>query len=178
MGSKGVRAIIIYPMNALANDQIKRMRRLLRSYKDITFGLYNGNTEYTRGKAREQYRKNSINAEFPEPLTNEILSREEMQETPPHILITNYSMLEYMLLRPKDDAVFSSAKLHFVVLDELYVYLLEQQAWKHPCSCVVCGPDRQRQRSIYFDKCHPGRTRCRCGYCQFREKSLRRRIFS
>ena len=49
--AKGVRAIIIYPMNALANDQIKRMRRLLRSYRDITFGLYNGNTEYTRGKS-------------------------------------------------------------------------------------------------------------------------------
>lgn len=120
--AKGVRAIIIYPMNALANDQIKRMRRLLRSYKDITFGLYNGNTEYKKGKAHEQYCKNSINAEFPEPLANEILSREEMQETPPHILITNYSMLEYMLLRPKDDAVFSSAKLHFVVLDEAHIY--------------------------------------------------------
>ena len=119
---KGVRAIIIYPMNALANDQIKRMRRLLRNYKDITFGLYNGNTEHNRTKARDQYRKNSINAEFPEPLPNEVLSREEMQEVPPHILITNYSMLEYMLLRPKDDAVFSSAKLHFVVLDEAHVY--------------------------------------------------------
>ena len=118
----GVRAIIIYPMNALANDQIKRMRRLLRNYPDITFGLYNGNTEHTRAKAREQYRKNSINAEFPDPLTNEILSREEMQQTPPHILITNYSMLEYMLLRPKDDKVFSSARLHFVVLDEAHVY--------------------------------------------------------
>ena len=122
LGNSGVRAIIIYPMNALANDQIKRMRRLLRNYKDITFGLYNGNTEHDRKKAREQYRRNSINAEFPEPLPNEILSREEMQETPPHILITNYSMLEYMLLRPKDDAVFSSAKLHFVVLDEAHVY--------------------------------------------------------
>ena len=73
---KGVRAIIIYPMNALANDQIKRMRRLLRNYKDITFGLYNGNTEHNRTKARDQYRKNSINAEFPEPLPNEVLSRE------------------------------------------------------------------------------------------------------
>lgn len=45
-----------------------------------------------------------------------------MQEKPPHILITNYSMLEYMMLRPKDDAVFSGAKLKFIVLDEAHIY--------------------------------------------------------
>ena len=44
----GVRAIIIYPMNALANDQMKRMRNLLRNYPKITFGLYNGNTEHSQ----------------------------------------------------------------------------------------------------------------------------------
>ena len=46
-----------------------------------------------------------------------------MQRTPPHILITNYSMLEYMMLRPKDDAVFSGAKLKFIVLDEAHIYM-------------------------------------------------------
>lgn len=48
LADSGVRAIIIYPMNALANDQIKRMRNLLRNYPDITFGLYNGNTKLSR----------------------------------------------------------------------------------------------------------------------------------
>lgn len=42
----GVRALLIYPMNALANDQMKRMRELLSNYQDITFGSYTGETEY------------------------------------------------------------------------------------------------------------------------------------
>ena len=42
----GVRAIIIYPMNALANDQMKRMRALLKGYPQICYGVYNGNTEH------------------------------------------------------------------------------------------------------------------------------------
>ena len=41
----GVRAILIYPMNALANDQMKRLRSTLKNYPDITFGVYNGDTE-------------------------------------------------------------------------------------------------------------------------------------
>ena len=52
----------------------------------------------------------------------EIISREAMQAAPPHILITNYSMLEYMMLRPKDDAVFRGAKLRYIVLDEAHIY--------------------------------------------------------
>lgn len=124
LADSGVRAIIIYPMNALANDQIKRMRNLLRNYPDITFGLYNGNTKHTQKEALAEYRK--IHAKddnfTKEPLENELISRETMQQTPPHILITNYSMLEYMLLRPKDDKVFSSAKLRYIVLDEAHIY--------------------------------------------------------
>lgn len=56
------------------------------------------------------------------PLKNEIVSRDQMQKTPPHILVTNYAMLEYMMLRPKDDLVFSRAKLRFLVLDEAHIY--------------------------------------------------------
>lgn len=114
----GVRAIIIYPMNALANDQMKRMRALLKGHPAITFGLYNGNTEHTQAKALEAYRRTLQTA----PQRGEIISREEMQRTPPHILITNYSMLEYMMLRPKDDAVFRGARLRFIVLDEAHIY--------------------------------------------------------
>ena len=120
----GVRAIIIYPMNALANDQIKRMRTLLKNYPKICFGLYNGNTPHSQSAALQEYHRTHIgvDGEPNEPLQNEIISREEMQKTPPHILITNYSMLEYMMLRPKDGAVFSGSQLKFIVLDEAHIY--------------------------------------------------------
>lgn len=114
----GVRDIIIYPMNALANDQMKRMRSLLKRHPAITFGLYNGNTEHTQTKALETYRR-TLQTDLQQ---GEIISREEMQRTPPHILITSYSMLEYMMLRPKDDAVFRGARLRYIVLDEAHIY--------------------------------------------------------
>lgn len=116
--SNAVRAIVIYPMNALANDQIERMRDLLKGYPQIRFGLYNGNTEYTEPEARSQYHR----IYGMEPSPNEVISREKMQSNPPHILITNYSMLEYMMLRPNDDKVFTGAKLRFIVLDEAHIY--------------------------------------------------------
>ena len=120
----GVRAILIYPMNALANDQMKRLRNLLKSCPDITFGVYNSSTKYTDADGIAEYGKVYKDADgYPlKPLPNEIISRERMQETPPHILVTNYAMLEYMLLRPKDDRVFSGAQLRFLVLDEAHIY--------------------------------------------------------
>ena len=113
-----VRAIIIYPMNALANDQMKRLRKILESCPEITFGLYTGNTRHTQSRAIDDYRT----LHESDPLPNEKIAREKMQQSPPHILITNYSMLEYMMLRPKDDAVFSGANLRFIVLDEAHIY--------------------------------------------------------
>lgn len=118
--SDGLRAILIYPMNALANDQMKRMRKIMKGHKSITFGIYTGNTKQSESAARSAFRK-SYGAKTP-ILENEMLSRDRMRETPPHILITNYSMLEYMMLRPKDDIVFSGAKLRYIVLDEAHVY--------------------------------------------------------
>ena len=122
--NSGVRAIIIYPMNALANDQIKRLRALLKNFPKIHFGIYNGNTKHERSDALADYRKTHKDAAglSVDPLRNELISREEMQKDPPHILITNYSMLEYMMLRPKDDKVFSGAKLKYIVLDEAHIY--------------------------------------------------------
>jgi len=116
--TNAVRAIIIYPMNALANDQMKRLRKILASSTDITFGLYTGNTRHTQSRAYADYRT----LHESEPLPNEKIAREAMQQSPPHILITNYSMLEYMMLRPKDDSVFSGANLRYIVLDEAHIY--------------------------------------------------------
>lgn len=118
--SNSVQAIIIYPMNALANDQMKRMRLLLKDHPAIRFGLYNGNTPHTHAKGISTYKKTV--GPNSNPLENEVLSREDMQQNPPHILITNYSMMEYILLRPKDDALFFGAELKFIVLDEAHIY--------------------------------------------------------
>jgi ATP-dependent helicase YprA (DUF1998 family) len=118
----GVRALLLYPMNALANDQMKRLRRLLASYPAITFGRYTGDTEQQAAKAQDRF--HDLNAGEP-LLPNELLSREEMRESPPHLLLTNYAMLEYLLLRPQDLDLFEgehSGTWRFLVVDEAHVY--------------------------------------------------------
>jgi len=124
--SPSVRAILIYPMNALANDQMKRLRNLLKSYPDITFGVYNSSTKQSEQDGIAEYGKlyKDANGHPLKPLKNEIISRDQMQQPPPHILVTNYAMLEYMMLMPKDDLVFSGAKLRFLVLDEATISFL------------------------------------------------------
>ena len=94
----GVRVLLLYPMNALISDQMERLRNMLKDYPDITFGAYNGNTEETTEKALENFKTlhNGM-----EPIRNELISRYQMIQTPPHILITNYSMLEYLMLYQK-----------------------------------------------------------------------------
>lgn len=121
----GVRALLIYPMNALANDQMKRLRELLMYYPQITFGVYNGDTEKTEEKAIAKYLDlHALEAcdELKQPLVNEYISREKMNETPPHILCTNYAMLEHMMLRPENDMIFAGSDFKFVVLDEAHIY--------------------------------------------------------
>lgn len=121
----GVRALFIYPMNALANDQMKNIRKILMYYPDITFGVYNGATEYNEDNANSVYEAMFGNEAVPElrkRLPNELLSRDEMKQTPPNILFTNYAMLEHLLFRPKDDVLFSKSDFRFVVLDEAHVY--------------------------------------------------------
>ncbi len=131
----GVRAIVIYPMNALANDQMDRLRKILIDYPDITFGAYTGQTKYkertkgTQEGAYEQYirlhGKRTDDPRLHTPLKNEILSRERMKKEPPHILITNYAMLEYLMLRPEDNVFFDGKYANdwrYVVLDEAHTY--------------------------------------------------------
>ena len=118
----GVRALLLYPMNALANDQMKRLRQLLAGYPAITFGRYTGDTQNDPKKARDLF--TDLNPGEP-MLPNELLSREEIRANPPHLLLTNYAMLEYLLLRPLDLGLFPAADdatWRFIVVDEAHVY--------------------------------------------------------
>lgn len=122
VGEAGVRALLLYPMNALANDQMARIRDLFAPYPELTFGRYVGDTEHDPGKALESYRQQHGGAD---PLPNELIDRQSMKDAPPHVLLTNYAMLEYLLLRPADSPFFdgpTGRHWRFVVLDEVHVY--------------------------------------------------------
>ena len=135
LAQPGVRAVIIYPLNALANDQLyfRLAPLLLRQLKDpgITFGRFTGQIRATADRRAEESRLLDN-----EPLRDALglapsvsrlprswlLSRSEMLDTPPHILITNYAMLEHLLLLPRNAPLFHNARLRFLVLDEIHTY--------------------------------------------------------
>ncbi len=195
-GVSGMRALILYPMNALVSDQLGRLRRLLgdsrvaslfqeRYGRVPTFGMYTSRTPYPgpRGsdkdrlhldavlryylrlenpdqrlavnereallrlgrelKARGRWPAKNLEAFFGESggrwearlqthaEDRELLTRHEMQATCPDVLVTNYSMLEYMMLRPIERSIFGQThawlKRHpensiVLVLDEAHVY--------------------------------------------------------
>lgn len=116
----GVRILMIYPMNALVKDQLKRIVKLVnRKTPTIRVGMYTSQTP-------EKDTPNSRECWEIEELTGRdvryVRGRNEMRETPPHILITNYSMLEYMMLRQADQNMFAHNKLQAIVLDEAHLY--------------------------------------------------------
>ena len=186
---RGIRAMIMYPMNALVSDQISRLRRLIgdpdnrfvsifrstcgREVRRPQFGMYTGRTPYPgpepnknqdrkleKTLARMAFPQTESEQEFFEKLTKEgkipakadmnafleglhnsrhipnvedaeLITRFEMQQFCPDILITNYSMLEYMLLRPREAKIWADTKqwlesnpnnkLLFVI-DEAHMY--------------------------------------------------------
>ena len=89
----GLTAILVYPMNALANDQELRINQYLEDA-----GLAGAITvaKYDRGTSQAE--------------------RERLRKNPPHILLTNYMMLEYLLVRPADrEAIFANHRCRFLV---------------------------------------------------------------
>src|SRR6266568_5753267 len=108
----GVKAVLIYPMNALANDQLNRLRHLLRG-TGVTFARYTGDTQRNDASVGEQ----------PEDVPpEECLSRESIQADPPDILLTNYVMLELLLVRREDQRIFRHQPMRYLVLDEVHTY--------------------------------------------------------
>lgn len=112
--SPGIRAIIVYPMNALAADQLGRFREVMVKYPEITFGRFVGPTKQTNTEAVRENGEKLFQA-------NERPSRDEILENPPHILITNYAMLERLMLLPKWQQMFTH-KLKWIVMDEVHSY--------------------------------------------------------
>lgn len=157
-----LRAIILYPMNALVNDQLSRLRRILSRGDSpdwqrrnlngnvIHFGMYTGLSHPT-GSWKDKWRRDKFDeymskvekdwqrlrddlkstGGWPRPDSPEMLCRWDMQAAPPDILVTNYSMLEYMLVRPIEYNIFEQTRqwLHdtpdarlTLVLDEAHTY--------------------------------------------------------
>jgi len=122
----GVRALILYPMNALANDQRDKLGEISKRLQEagspfkFTFGQYIGETPEDKNDSR-RHALDHIAQQLP----GELVLRKEMREEPPHILLTNYSMLEYLLIRPHDSPLFDNGRARwwtFLVLDEAHQY--------------------------------------------------------
>lgn len=115
----GVRALFLYPLNALINSQRDRLNAWTHAFGDqIRFCLYNGNTP---DKVPERDRTH---------MPNQALDRETLRKEPPPILVTNATMLEYMLVRAQDAPILekSRGKLQWIVLDEAHSYIGSQAA--------------------------------------------------
>lgn len=183
---RGVRALMLYPMNALVSDQLGRLRKMIGDEKgnfrkvfydnvnnnDLRipqFGMYTGRTPYAGGNdidedkniaktltrdllCREDKIKQKLIEigkypskynleEYVDNLKNgkhitddkdaELITRQEMQQICPDILITNYSMLEYMLIRPIEQNIWQKTKIWLnqsennkllIIIDEAHMY--------------------------------------------------------
>jgi ATP-dependent helicase YprA (DUF1998 family) len=112
-GITGMKALILYPMNALANDQEQRLARLITGdsrLTAVTAGLYTG--EHASG-GRTRVSEHGL-----------ITDRALMHDAPPDILLTNYKMLDHLLLHPgrADMWRHSADSLQYLVLDEFHTY--------------------------------------------------------
>lgn len=109
----GVQALFLYPLNALAEDQKTRFSKYIEaSGKNLRFATYNGNTP-----------ENDQDDNYVNPLNHEINTRDAIRLAPPEILVTNPTMLEYMLLRKKDMRVLTKARnLRWIVIDETHTF--------------------------------------------------------
>lgn len=111
----GVKAIVIYPMNALATDQASRFAKAISADPQlqgrVTIGLFVGDSEEYPSKRM---------------LADKVITcKHTLRENPPDILLTNYKMLDYLLMRPVDQALWrynTPGMLRYLVVDELHTF--------------------------------------------------------
>lgn len=111
----GVRALFLYPLNALIKSQKDRLVAWSEPLKGkMRFSLYNGDTP-DQGKSE---------------WLSEVADRKTLRSNPPPILVTNATMLEYMLVRNEDRPILaqSQGQLRWIVIDEAHTYLGSQAA--------------------------------------------------
>ncbi|WP_329007667.1 DEAD/DEAH box helicase [Micromonospora rifamycinica] len=111
-GVTGTKALILYPMNALANDQAARLTRLLTTHSalaGVSAALYTGQ----EGATRTTVTSDGL-----------ITDRVAIRDTAPDLLLTNYKMLDQLLLRSEDQELWrqSATSLRYLVLDEFHTY--------------------------------------------------------
>lgn len=111
----GIKAIIIYPMNALATDQARRFASRCEDIVQaggprLTVGLYTGSPGAISGVMKGE---------------NCITDRNVLRKNPPDILLTNYKMLDFLLLRREDQALWrttTAKSLRYLIVDELHTF--------------------------------------------------------
>jgi DEAD/DEAH box helicase domain-containing protein len=115
-GEGGIKVLVIYPMNALAMDQARRLAQLIArtpAFHGLRIGLFVGGNAGPPGSGMLM---------TPEGV---ITDRDTMRRHPPDILLTNYKMLDYLLIRPRDRQLWEHNRpttLRYVVVDELHTF--------------------------------------------------------
>ena len=114
-GERGIKALIIYPMNALASDQAKRIAELIYHSSElrgnVRVGMYVGGQEETPARMMSEH--------------GVITDHDTLLNNPPDILMTNYKMLDYLLVRPKDAILWQdndAETLKYIAVDELHTF--------------------------------------------------------
>jgi len=116
-GMGGIKALVIYPMNALASDQARRFAQVIAqtlAFKGLRVGLFVGGRSGKDGRGLMSMTATSV-----------ITDRETLRKDPPDILLTNYKMLDYLLIRPKDRLLWAKNMpdtLRYMVVDELHTF--------------------------------------------------------
>ncbi len=116
--AEGVRALFIYPLNALINSQQNRLDAWTDGFGgQIRHCLYTGALENERRSSDQQYR-------------GQVIDRKSLRASPPQLLVTNATMLEYMLIRKDDEPILqkSAGKLRWIILDEAHTHIGSQAA--------------------------------------------------